>query len=171
MDHETCHHHWPGQWQPRKRGVGQMTGAHFWTFKPEGASKLYTSIPLPEPSLCSPEEGQAVVDDALIGMVIGVGEERKPACRQGVCFHSKPMILGCQEAAPRACQQAWLVVASVPIAGDGSMLSHRPLSPSFNPGPNPALIILGTPTSSCSVSTLISTNSMPFPQTPHPSCQ
>lgn len=119
----------------------------------------------------SPEEGQAVVDDALIGMVIGVGEERKPACRQGVRFHGKPVILGCQEAAPRARQQARLVVASVPIPGGGSMLTHRPLSLSFTPGPNPALITLRALTSSCSISTPINTNSRPSPKTPHPSCQ
>lgn len=152
-------------------GSGIDAGAHDHSLLSDlpvpGASQLYTAGPRPE-APGSPEEGQAVVDDALIGMVVGVGEERKPACRQGVCFHSKPMILGCQEAAPGARQQARLVVASVPVPGDGSMLSHRPHSLSFTPGPNPALRTL---TSSCSISTLINTNSRPSPKTPHPSCQ
>lgn len=48
----------------------------------------------------SPEKGQAVVYNAFIGTVIGIGEERSPACWQRVCIHSKPVILGCQKAAP-----------------------------------------------------------------------
>lgn len=52
----------------------------------------------------SPEKGQAVMYNAFIGTVIGIGEERSPACWQRVCIHSKPVILGSQKAAPGAHQ-------------------------------------------------------------------
>lgn len=86
LDHETCHEHWPGHWQSKGWVVGEMMGAHY--------DALFPDLPVPGgfrdvhiQSLCenhpgSPEEGQAVMYNAFIGMIVGVGEERKPACRQ-----------------------------------------------------------------------------------------
>lgn len=52
---------------------------YFLIFKPQGASQLYGSSHRAQNHPGSPEEGQAVVDNAFIGAVIGIGEERKPA--------------------------------------------------------------------------------------------
>lgn len=66
--------------------VGRLTGAHCCDF----SFDLQVSVGFRATeiqALCqnhvgSPEEGQALMYDAFIGMIIGIGEERKPACWQ-----------------------------------------------------------------------------------------
>lgn len=81
----------------------------------------------------SPEKGQAVMHNAFIGTVVGVGEERNPACRQRVCIHGKAVILGRQKTAPSAHQQAGLVVATVSVSREWKTESRAltPPSPSI----------------------------------------
>lgn len=87
-----------------------------------------------------------LVDKALIGAVVGVGEEGCPARRQAACLHCEAMVLRCDEAAPRVLVQAWLVVPTVPIPGVAGQMAVSPRAagtPVWSPLPqNPAHFIL-----------------------------
>lgn len=63
----------------------------------------------------SPEDGLCIVYDALIGVIVGVGEEDVPAFGQRVGVDGEPMVLAGDEAAVGSLVDAWLVVAAVTI--------------------------------------------------------
>ena len=67
-----------------------------------------------------PEERFGGVDDALVGLVVGVGEEGGPALRQGAGVHSKAVVLGRDEAPQAVLVHTWLVVASISVPDDTS---------------------------------------------------
>lgn len=62
-----------------------------------------------------PEEGFCFVYDALVGVVVGVGEEHVPLVRQGVWVDSEAVVLTGDEAATCPVVDARLVVATVTI--------------------------------------------------------
>lgn len=63
----------------------------------------------------SPEDGLGVVHDALVGVIVGVGEEDVPAVGQRVGVDSKAMVLAGDETAVRPVVDARLVVAAVAV--------------------------------------------------------
>lgn len=63
-----------------------------------------------------PEQGFCVVHDALVSMIIGVGEEDVPVFRQGVRVDSKAVVLTGDEAAICSLVDARLVVATVTVS-------------------------------------------------------
>lgn len=66
------------------------------------------------------EERQGFVHDALIALIIGIGEQHLPICGQVAVVHSKAMILCSDEAALGRRVEAWLVVTTIAIsAGTG----------------------------------------------------
>lgn len=58
-----------------------------------------------------------LVDEALVGAIVGVGEERQPGGREAAHVHSKAVVLSRDEAALRVLVQAGLVVPTVPKPG------------------------------------------------------
>lgn len=64
----------------------------------------------------SPEDGLCVVHDALIGVIVGVGEEDVPAFGQRVRVDGEPMVLAGDEAAVGSLVDAGLVVAAVTVS-------------------------------------------------------
>lgn len=62
-----------------------------------------------------PEQGLGVVDDALVGVVVGVGEEDVPVLRQRVRVDGKAVVLAGDEAAICPLVYAGLVVTTVPV--------------------------------------------------------
>lgn len=56
--------------------------------------------------------------NALVGVVVFVGEERCPASRQNISVNCKPVILRCHVATICAVMHARLVLASVTIPED-----------------------------------------------------
>ena len=62
-----------------------------------------------------PEQGMHVVYDALVGVVIGVGEEDVPVRGERVGVHSEAVVLTGDEAAICSVVDAGLVVASVTV--------------------------------------------------------
>lgn len=63
----------------------------------------------------SPEDGLGVVYDALVGVIVGVGEEDVPAIGQRVRVDGEAVILAGDEAAVRPLVDARLVVATVAV--------------------------------------------------------
>lgn len=63
----------------------------------------------------SPEDGLCVVYDALIGVIVGVGEEDVPAFGQRVGVDGEPVVLAGDEAAVGSLVDARLVVAAVTV--------------------------------------------------------
>lgn len=63
----------------------------------------------------SPEDGLAVVHDALVGVIVGVGEEDVPAAGQRVGVDGEAVVLAGDEAAVRPLVDARLVVAAVAV--------------------------------------------------------
>lgn len=76
-----------------------------------------SSSQLPEP-----EQGFCVVYDALVGVVVGVGEEDVPVLRQWGGVYSKAVILAGDEAAICRLVYARLVVTTVPVPESGEKL-------------------------------------------------
>ena len=70
--------------------------------------------------LLIPEERFGGMNDALVGLVIGVGEEWAPAIRQSAGIHSKAMVLGGDVAAQAVFIHAWLVVATIAVPDNTS---------------------------------------------------
>lgn len=62
-----------------------------------------------------PEEWFVVMNNALTGLVIGVGEEHIPVFRESLGIHSKPMILRRDETAICSFMDAGLVMATITI--------------------------------------------------------
>lgn len=58
-----------------------------------------------------------LVDEALVGAIVGIGEEWEPAGREAACFHCEAVVLRRDEAALRVLVQAGLVVPAVPVTG------------------------------------------------------
>ena len=58
-----------------------------------------------------------MVDNALVTLVVLIGEERRPISGQLLSIHGKAMVLCCDEAAVGAAVCTWLVVAAVSISG------------------------------------------------------
>lgn len=63
----------------------------------------------------SPEDGLGVVHDALVGVIVGVGEEDVPAVGQRVGVDGEAVVLAGDEAAVRPLVDARLVVAAVAV--------------------------------------------------------
>ena len=63
------------------------------------------------------EEGLALVDYALVGAVVGVGEELAPAGRHGVRADRVAVVLRGHVAAASALQPTGLIVTSVTVPG------------------------------------------------------
>lgn len=63
----------------------------------------------------SPEDGLGAVHDALVGVIVGVGEEDVPAIGQRVGVDGEAVVLAGDEAAVRPIVDARLVVATVAI--------------------------------------------------------
>jgi len=63
----------------------------------------------------SPEQGFGVVHDALIGLIIGVGEEDVPVFGQGAGVDGEAVVLTGDEASIRSLMDARLVMATVTI--------------------------------------------------------
>ena len=57
-----------------------------------------------------------MVDNALVTLVVLIGEERRPISGQLFGIHGKAMVLCCDEAAVGAAVCTWLVVAAVSIS-------------------------------------------------------
>lgn len=55
------------------------------------------------------------MDDALVGVVVGVGEEDVPVLWEGLQVHGKAVILAGDEAAVGSRVYAGLVVTAVPV--------------------------------------------------------
>ena len=70
--------------------------------------------------LLIPEERFGGMNDALVGLVIGVGEEWAPAIRQSAGIHRKAMVLGGDVAAQAVFIHAWLVVATIAVPDNTS---------------------------------------------------
>lgn len=106
----------PGPWGRRgaQGGTGRCRGAvrHLHPSPTQG--------PSPAPTPRPPEEGFVLVHEALVGAVVGVGEERGPAGGQAARLHREAVVLRRDEAAPRVLVQAGLVVPAVPVPGAGS---------------------------------------------------
>ena len=62
-----------------------------------------------------PEHGLCVVYDALVGVVVGVGEQDVPVCRQRVGVDGEPVVLTGDEAAVCSFMDARLVVTTVTV--------------------------------------------------------
>lgn len=62
-----------------------------------------------------PEQGLRVVYDALVGMIVGVGEENVPVFGHSVWVDGEPVVLTGDEAAICPLVDAWLVVATVTV--------------------------------------------------------
>lgn len=56
-----------------------------------------------------------LVHEALVGAVVGIGEERQPAGREAARLHREAVVLRRDEAALRVLVQARLVVPAVPV--------------------------------------------------------
>jgi len=56
------------------------------------------------------------MDNALVGAVVHVGEEREPILRHIFNRDGKTMILGCHEAAPSPGMQTRLIVATIAVS-------------------------------------------------------
>lgn len=67
-----------------------------------------------------PEERFGGMNDALVGLVIGVGEEWAPAIGQSAGIHSEAMVLGGDVAAQAVFIHAWLVVATIAVPDNTS---------------------------------------------------
>lgn len=63
----------------------------------------------------SPEDGLGVVHDALVGVIVGVGEEDVPSVGQRVGVDGEAVVLAGDEAAVRPVVNARLVVATVAV--------------------------------------------------------
>jgi hypothetical protein len=63
-----------------------------------------------------PEVWQILVDDALVGAIVHVGEKRKPIFRHVFNRDGKTVVLGCHEAAPSARMQTRLVVTTIAVS-------------------------------------------------------
>lgn len=63
-----------------------------------------------------PEQRFRVVYNALIGLVIGIGEEDVPVRWQSLGVDSEAMVLTGDEATACSFMEAWLVVATVTIS-------------------------------------------------------
>lgn len=66
--------------------MGRLTGAHrcdfFFDLRVSVGFRAAEIQALCQNHVGSPEEGQALMYEAFIGVIIGIGEERKPACWQ-----------------------------------------------------------------------------------------
>lgn len=62
-----------------------------------------------------PEQGLGVVYDALVGAVVGIGEEDVPVLRQRVRVDGKAVILAGDKAAICSLVYAGLIVTTVPV--------------------------------------------------------
>lgn len=69
------------------------------------------------PAACGrrPEQGLGVVHDALVGVVVSVGEEDVPVLRQRVRVDGEAVILAGDEAAVRSLVYAGLVMTTVTV--------------------------------------------------------
>lgn len=87
------------------------------------------------------------MDKALIGAIVGVGEEWGPAWRQAAHLHCKAMVLRRDEAALCVLMQAWLVVPTVSIPGqqDRCQAALGSQAPVMIPGPH-SLHLVGVST-------------------------
>lgn len=63
-----------------------------------------------------PEHGFCVVHDALVGVIVGVGEEDVPVLGQGVGVDGEPVVLTGDEAAICSLMDARLVVSTVTVS-------------------------------------------------------
>mmetsp|Transcript_10115 Transcript_10115/g.33698 ORF Transcript_10115/g.33698 Transcript_10115/m.33698 type:complete len:280 (-) Transcript_10115:547-1386(-) len=61
------------------------------------------------------KEGHALVDDSLIGVVVGIAEQRQPTLRHLALINSEPVVLGSNEAMFRPHLDAGLVVSAIPV--------------------------------------------------------
>lgn len=62
-----------------------------------------------------PKVWQILMDNALIGTIVHVGEKRKPIFRHIIHRDCKTVVLGCHEAAPSPRMKTGLVVASIAV--------------------------------------------------------
>ena len=78
---------------------------------------------------------------AFVGVVVDVREPRFPSLGQGVCFHGKTVVLGCDETPLGSHLEAGLVLASVPGAAQVKEKPNREerapeVAPEVVPGSN-----------------------------------
>lgn len=75
--------------------------------------------PPPQDRHTKPEEGKSAMNNALVGVIVLVGEEGSPLLREGCGVHSEPVILRRDEATPCPFMHARLVVSAISVPANG----------------------------------------------------